>query len=122
MRAIIIFHKIRFVKCFAVIKIDVRYFMFRYNGCKIEIEGEVEEKTFVVEYVLNELVIAHTHTHIHVSDVLIALISLFIVAFASLFSHSGFFFFIESFFAIKLAYQSPFWIVLKGNKIIFMKT
>lgn len=46
----------RFVKCFAAIKIYVRYFMFCYNGCKLK-----EEKTFVVKYVLNEFSY-YTHT------------------------------------------------------------
>lgn len=40
----------RFVKCFAVIKIDVRYFLFCYNSCMVEEkkkEEEEEEKAFV---------------------------------------------------------------------------
>lgn len=40
-------------------------------------EEKEEEKTFVVKYMLNELVIARTHTHTHISDVLIDLLRLF---------------------------------------------
>lgn len=63
------------------------------NGCKNgvvvdEEEEEEEVETFVVKYVLNELVITHTHTQTHFGCVNRLDFSLFIAALVSMFVHS----------------------------------